>query len=132
VLSEVVGDEGLREAGARLSTESVEFNYLGQFDGTLNETTAFRAAKEPAGASSAAANPASAPVSVNAIVHDGCLQMTLVLERSLRNDVVLATSLRNSIGQVIAACLRQSRVNAMLMESADDCDEGAIEEGIEI
>jgi non-ribosomal peptide synthase protein (TIGR01720 family) len=73
VLVELCGDEVLREAGKRLSASAIEFNYLGQFDGTLNRTTAFRAAKESEGASSNEANRGDVLISITGMVHEGRL-----------------------------------------------------------
>jgi non-ribosomal peptide synthase protein (TIGR01720 family) len=116
VLSEVLGDEGLREAGARLATESVEFNYLGQFDGTLNETTAFRAAKEPAGASSAAGNPASAPVSVNAMVREGRLIANVNTIGPVSDAALLAESFRRMLGDITEHCHRIAEAGRLAEE----------------
>jgi non-ribosomal peptide synthase protein (TIGR01720 family) len=104
VLVELCGDEALREAGERLSDRAIEVNYLGQFDGTLSRTTAFRIATEPAGASSSEANQGDAPISIHAAVHDGRLTVGVLAAASVRDAVGLTSMFAQALGESIEHC----------------------------
>jgi non-ribosomal peptide synthase protein (TIGR01720 family) len=104
VLVELCGDEALRAAGERLSASAIEFNYLGQFDATLNRTTAFRVATESAGAWSSEANQGQAPVSINGIVSDQRLTMTCTATRGI-DPASLMACLREALSACVAECM---------------------------
>jgi non-ribosomal peptide synthase protein (TIGR01720 family) len=104
-LVELRGDEVLRSAGDRALSGAIEFNYLGQFDGTLNRTTAFRAARGSVGASSSEANPAGVRISINGMVHDGRLGFAV----ETREDGLDVRRLGEAFAAALAECIEQCK-----------------------
>jgi len=105
VLAEIVRDMEIRNAAAPLAAAAIEFNYLGQFDATINRETRFRAAQESVGFSSASANPASVALSINGMVHEGCLGFSLE-SAAIGQLQSLGHCFREALSACVAHCMQ--------------------------
>jgi non-ribosomal peptide synthase protein (TIGR01720 family) len=135
VLTQIVGDEELRTAGERLAAQAVEFNYLGQFDGTINHETAFSAARESAGYSAAPANPQSAALSINSMVHEGQLGVSIVADISCHDlsgfSALIEAALRACVSHCHYANLEQE-LHQRYADVFDDSDDAVEAQGFEL
>jgi non-ribosomal peptide synthase protein (TIGR01720 family) len=134
VLVELCGDEALRAAGECLSASAIEFNYLGQFDGTLNRTTAFRAATEFPGKAIHPANKSRTPISINGMVHGGRLGFTV----DYNQDCGDPRRFGDAFKEALLACVAFSTAANLLKSLQNDAeaivveDRSLLEQGIEI
>jgi hypothetical protein len=103
------------------------FNYLGQFDGTLNRATAFRAATEPAGRASSPDNQRRVPLSILSIVHDG--KLTFEWAASQLDPSGLGEAMQHALREIIEYCLMVS--SAMAVREGDAGEAAAADAEIE-
>lgn len=85
----------------------IAFNYLGQFDSEIGQTTEFKTASEYAGASVGATERRETLLDINGMVAGGCLQLQVGYSRREYRDATmerLATHLKDALLEVISHC----------------------------
>ncbi|MEC8812113.1 MAG: condensation domain-containing protein, partial [Pseudomonadota bacterium] len=107
VLRHLAGDEALIEAEAAGQPEIV-FNYLGQFDQSVNEKTVLRPAPEETGAVVSPRQRRTHRLNLNGMVEGGCLRFVLDYsdqEYEAASMDRLARSVEGALADVIEHCL---------------------------
>uniref|UniRef100_UPI001CFAE68B non-ribosomal peptide synthetase n=1 Tax=Pseudomonas sp. MWU16-30317 TaxID=2878095 RepID=UPI001CFAE68B len=79
-----LGDESTQDALASLPQGQIVFNYLGQFDQSVDPRTGYFAASgEDSGSKQDPLAPLPALISINGLIHDGVLQLTWTYSRQV-------------------------------------------------
>ncbi len=99
-------DEDNALAGLELGQHDarIEFNYLGQFDNSLNPETGFSIADEPAGDSISKVNPVGVPLSINALVHQGRLRVDMTGHPRCQDIGPLSALFEQTLAECLAHC----------------------------
>ncbi len=101
-------ESGLEALEAAHNPPQIEFNYLGQFDNTINQNSAFIPAKESAGSDSDSANSSPTAISVMAMVSNGCLQVNVEVENNLASVELFTTEYSQALTTIISTCLQHN------------------------
>ncbi|HTF86333.1 MAG TPA: amino acid adenylation domain-containing protein, partial [Cellvibrio sp.] len=99
LLKYIQRDAAIRDQESEQSSAEIFFNYLGQFDNSLDRNAVFSWAKESAGATVSALNPQRKPVSVEGLVRDAELRFSI-------ESQVLSEQQRERFADLFAQALR--------------------------
>ncbi len=126
-------ESGLEALEAAHNPPQIEFNYLGQFDNTINQNSAFIPAKESAGSDSDPANPSSVDLSINGMVHKGCLRFSISNSAVCKDVELLAQAYKQALLTCIEHCMEINVSRKLYEEYAKhSSDDELAEDGIEI
>jgi non-ribosomal peptide synthase protein (TIGR01720 family) len=112
LLKYLAQDDSLSDSLSNTPASELLFNYLGQFDQVVNEETLFGGAAGSGGEEMSRNRRASHPLSLNAMVSDGRLQMTLAFEQQDYQQHAMQQqidSIESSVEAVINHCVSTAR-----------------------
>ncbi|UAA37204.1 hypothetical protein KIH87_10650 [Paraneptunicella aestuarii] len=115
-------DSGLEALEAKYNPAQIEFNYLGQFDNTINQDSAFVPAKESAGANSDPVNPSSTAISVMAMISKGCLQVNVEVADNLASAELLTSEYSQALNAIISTCLQHNLRQQLLDQNKEQLE----------